>query len=57
MRTHTLAHAGDADRWEQAVYAFLAEKERRSGCMRTVRAYSGMLYRFFSAPWASRPAR
>ena len=25
----------------------LAEKERRSGSMRTVRAYSGMLYRFF----------
>ena len=34
-------------RWEQAIYAFLAEKERRSGSMRTVVAYSGMLYRFF----------
>jgi hypothetical protein len=29
------------------LYAFLAEKERRSGSMRTVRAYSGMLYHFF----------
>ena len=38
---------GGASRWEQAIYAFLAEKERRSGSMRTVRAYSGMLYRFF----------
>ena len=27
--------------------AFLAKKERRSGSMRTVVAYSGMLYRFF----------
>ena len=38
---------GDADRGDQAIYDFLAEKERRSGSMRTVRAYSGMLYRFF----------
>ncbi len=47
MTTQTLVHGGDAGRWEQAIYAFLAEKERRSGSMRTVRAYSGMLYRFF----------
>jgi site-specific recombinase XerD len=33
--------------WEQAFYAFLAEKERRSGSMRTVDAYSRMLQRFF----------
>jgi len=47
MTTQNLVHGGDAGRWDQAIYAFLAEKERRSGSMRTVRAYSGMLYRFF----------
>ena len=47
MATQTLVRGGDAGRWEQAIYAFLAEKERRSDSMRTVRAYSGMLYRFF----------
>lgn len=47
MTTHTLVQGGEAGRWEQAIYAFLAEKERRSGSMRTVRAYSGMLYCFF----------
>ena len=49
MTTQTLVRGGDAGRWEQAIYAFLAEKERRSGSMRTVRAYSGMLYRFFGS--------
>ena len=39
--------AGSVESWEQAIYAFLAEKERRSGSMRTVQAYSGMLYQFF----------
>ena|SRR5438093_7484066 len=33
--------------WEQASYAFLAEKERRSGSRRTVDAYSRTLQRFF----------
>ena len=47
MTTQTLVHGGDAGCWDQAIYAFLAEKERRSGSTRTVRAYSGMLYRFF----------
>ena len=47
MTTQTLVQGGDAGHWEQAIYAFLAEKERRFGSMRTVRAYSGMLYRFF----------
>ena len=47
MTTLNLVQGGDADRWDQAIYAFLAEKERRSGSMRTVMAYSGMLYRFF----------
>jgi hypothetical protein len=35
------------DRWEQAIYAFLAEKEQRSGFGRTVQAYSRMLFHFF----------
>jgi len=38
-----------AGQWEQTIYAFLAEKERRSGSMRTVDSYSRMLYRFFGA--------
>src|SRR5437870_8289758 len=32
--------------WEEASYAFLAEKERRSGSRRTVDAYSRTLQRF-----------
>ncbi len=47
MTTQTLVPGSEAGRWDQAIYAFLAEKERRSGSMRTVQAYSGMLYRFF----------
>jgi site-specific recombinase XerD len=49
MTTHTLVRGGEVDRWEQGVYAFLAEKERRSGSGRTVQAYSRMLYHFFGA--------
>ena len=33
--------------WERALYAFLAEKERRSGSRRTVESYSRMLQDFF----------
>ena len=33
--------------WERSIYAFLAEKERRSGSMRTVQSYSRMLNDFF----------
>ena len=47
MTTQTLVQGADAGRWEQAIYAFLAEKERRSGSIRTVESYSTMLYRFF----------
>ncbi len=36
-----------APAWERAFYAFLAEKERRSGSKRTVDAYSRTLQRFF----------
>ena len=34
--------------WERALYAFLAEKERRSGSRRTVESYSRRLQDFFS---------
>jgi site-specific recombinase XerD len=47
MTTQTPVPGGDAGRWEQAIYAFLAEKERRSGSTRTSEAYSRMLFRFF----------
>ena len=33
--------------WERTLYAFLAEKERRSGSKRTVQSYSRMLQDFF----------
>jgi integrase len=33
--------------WDRALYAFLAEKERRSGSRRTVESYSRMLQDFF----------
>jgi site-specific recombinase XerD len=49
MTTQTLVPGGEVDRWEQAIYAFLAEKERRSGSGRTVQAYSRMLLHFFGA--------
>jgi integrase/recombinase XerC len=38
---------GSVDAWQQAIYAFLAEKARRSGSRRTVDAYSRTLQRFF----------
>src|SRR5262245_5614396 len=36
-----------ASGWERALYSFLAEKERRSGSLRTVQSYSRMLQDFF----------
>src|SRR5687767_714700 len=33
--------------WERSLYAFLAEKQRRSGSNRTVQSYSRMLNDFF----------
>jgi len=33
--------------WERAMYAFLVEKQRRSGSLRTVQGYSSMLQDFF----------
>jgi hypothetical protein len=47
MTNQPLVQSGDAHRWEQAIYAFLAEKERRSGSGRTVQACSRMLFHFF----------
>ena len=36
-----------AEGWERALYAFLAEKERRSGSRRTTESYSRMIQYFF----------
>ena len=36
-----------APAWQRALYAFLAEKERRSGSKRTVETYARMLWPFF----------
>ena len=36
-----------ASDWERTLYAFLAEKQRRSGSDRTVQSYSRMLRDFF----------
>jgi integrase/recombinase XerC len=38
----------ERSRWDDAFYAFLAEKERRSGSLRTVQSYSRMLATFFA---------
>ena len=48
-RRRNLGQGSDTIRWEQSINAFLTGKERWSGFMRTVRAYSGKLYRFFGA--------
>jgi hypothetical protein len=37
-----------AEGWERNLYAFLTEKERRSGSRRTVECYSRMLQHFFA---------
>ena len=47
METKLLANPTDPTAWQQALYAFLAEKERRSGSLRTVQGYSRMLNDFF----------
>ena len=36
--------------WERSLYAFLAEKQRRSGSDRTVQSYSRMLNDSLGAP-------
>ena len=46
--TTTIANFTDtATGWQRAFYAFLAEKEQRSGSRRTVEGYSRMLQDFF----------
>jgi integrase/recombinase XerC len=49
MQATALIRPGEIDQWDQALYAFLAEKERRSGSLRTVQSYSRMLQHFFGA--------
>ena len=41
------ARAGDPDPWDEVLMAFLAEKLRRSGSVRTVQGYSRMLFPLF----------
>jgi hypothetical protein len=46
--TTTIAYLDEsAAGWERSLYAFLAEKQRRSGSNRTVESYSRMLRGFF----------
>ena len=45
--TYLLPESTDPTKWEQALYAFLAEKHRRSGSLRTVQSYSRILNHFF----------
>ena len=47
MNAELIPFDDSAPGWQRAFYAFLAEKERRSGSRRTVDAYSRMLQRFF----------
>lgn len=48
-RSHRAYPTGRDRPRDQALYAFLCEKERRSGSMRTVQSYSRMLQHFFGA--------
>ena len=47
MTSHLAFYDDSAHAWERALYALLAEKERRSGSRRTVEGYSRMLQHFF----------
>jgi len=47
--TTIIAPFQDAAGWERTPYAFLAEKERRSGSRHTVEGYSRMLQHFFGS--------
>lgn len=45
-----------ASSWDRTLYAFLAEKQRRSGSDRTVQSYSRMLNVYvFSESWTLGP--
>lgn len=54
-----LTSDASASGWDRSLYAFLAEKQQRSGSLRTVNAYAGMLRDFFGragkTPDAVRP--
>ena len=45
--TYLLPQSTDPSRWESALYAFLAEKHRRTGSQRTVQSYARILNHFF----------
>lgn len=45
----------DAPPWTRTLYAFLAEKERRSGSRRTVEGYARMLWPFFAKTGGPEP--
>jgi hypothetical protein len=47
MTTTIVNFTDTATGWQRAFYAFLAEKEQRSGSRRTVKGYSRMLQDFF----------
>ena len=47
MTEQIVFYNDSASVWEKALYAFLAEKQRRSGSDRTVQGYSRMLQHFF----------
>jgi len=49
MTTTIIPIGEEAAGWERALYAFLAEKERRSGSRRTVEGYSRTLQHFFGS--------
>ncbi len=55
MQRYLTDYDESASGWERALYAFLAEKQRRSGSERTAQSYSRMLTS--SAGWASRPTK
>src|SRR3990170_8953129 len=48
MQTTITTFDNTTEGWERSLYAFLAEKERRSGSRRTVEGYSRMLQHFFA---------
>jgi integrase len=45
--TDQLALPVDPGAWERVLYSFLAEKEKKTGSLRTVQSYSRMLRHFF----------
>ena len=46
MQRYLTDYDDSASGWERALYAFLAEKQRRAGSERTTQAYSRMLQHF-----------